>query len=164
MRTSDPGDPINALYGEHDEALQHLDLLGKSGRAMAAQGASPTALADFERAIRFLDHEIRAHNEWEEVNLFPRLETYMGPGGPCMIMRAEHRQLWDLYGSLGPLLDSVRQGRADAEGFRHLSAAADSIVDLLSNHIAKENDILFPMARRMLTPQDLAAMAATRPH
>ena len=162
MRTSDPTDPINALYAEHDEALRHLELLRASGRAIAAEGASAAPFRDFERAVEFLDHEIRAHNEWEEVHLFPKLERFTGPGGPCSVMRAEHRQLWDLYRDLGPLRTSAREGRATAEDLRVLSRVADSIHDLLAAHIAKENQILFPMARRMLSETDVQQMAAQR--
>lgn len=163
MRTSDPDDPINALYGEHDAALEHLELLGSTGREMAREGPTAPRLAAFEKAVAFLDSEIRAHNEWEEVHLFPRLEAAMGPGGPCMVMRAEHRELWDHYGTLGPLLAAVREGRAGEEGVKQLSRVADAIESLLSAHIAKENDILFPMARRFLTAEDMVALKAARP-
>lgn len=163
MRTDDPNDPINALYGEHDEALEQLRILGASGRAMAERGVTGNELAAFEGAVRFLDTEIRAHNEWEEINLFPRLEARTGPGGPCMVMRAEHRELWGLYGTLGPLLEKAKGGTVAPEGLKSLAEVAGAIERLLSQHIAKENDILFPMARNVLSADDLSAMRAARP-
>lgn len=156
-------DPIDALHAEHDEALAQLRVLGRAGHALAEQGARDEHLAAFVGAVRFLDHEIRAHNEWEEVHLFPRLEAYLGPGGPCVVMRAEHRELWDLYARLAPLLEAARAGRASRDDLGMLSHAADAIADLLSAHIEKENQILFPMARRFLAPADVAALAAARP-
>jgi hemerythrin-like domain-containing protein len=162
MRTSDAGDPINQLYGEHDEALAHLQALRVSGRAMIRDGARPEHLAGFRAALRFLDDEIRIHNQWEEDHLFPVLELYTGPGGPCAVMRAEHRTLWDTYGAIGPLLERVENGGSDSESVEQISGLADAVVDLLVDHIHKENEILFPMARRMLGPAEIAKLAAAR--
>lgn len=163
LRTNDRNDPINALYTEHDHALHHLQMLGRSGRVMAASGVAPEPLAEFRTAVKFLDTEIRAHNQWEEDHLFPILELYMGPGGPCSVMRAEHRTLWDTYGALRILLKKVEEGSADSAALEHLALVADAIVDLLGNHIHKENEILFPMARRLLRPADLEKLQAARP-
>ncbi|HEX6853236.1 MAG TPA: hemerythrin domain-containing protein [Candidatus Polarisedimenticolaceae bacterium] len=152
-------DPIDALVVEHEAALRELERL----RVAATRLDQPGALADFEGALRFLETEIRAHNQWEEDHLFPKLELYFGPHGPCVVMRAEHRQLWDLYAHVGPLLDAVKGGTASAEEGAQLARVASSIVDLLVQHIAKENQILFPMAKQMLRPDDLEAMRAARP-
>ena len=158
MRIGDARDPIDALYGEHDEALEQLSLLGDAARSLAAGGDIGRAMDDLDRAVGFLDREIRAHNEWEETHLFPRLERYTGPGGPCGVMRSEHRQLWDLYGSLGPLRDKQRGGKATAAERERLGSVAASIVDLLSAHIAKENEILFPMAESVIPPAGRQAL------
>ena len=163
LRTNDPKDPINQLYGEHDHALEQLQILGGTGHAMAKDGVSPDLLRGFKSAVAFLDHEVREHNEWEENHLFPLLELYTGPGGPCAVMRAEHRTLWDTYGAMGPVLLKVESGTRDPATLDHLAFLADSIVELLSSHIGKENEILFPMARRMLGPEDIAKLAAARP-
>lgn len=152
-------DAIEALYAEHEAALRELERL----RVAAARLEHPGAVEELERALRFLETEIRAHNQWEEDHLFPRLELYLGPNGPCMVMRSEHRQLWDLYDRVGPVLAAVREGRAGEEERAQLSRVAAAIVDLLVHHIAKENQILFPMAKQMLRPSDLEAMAAARP-
>lgn len=163
MTTRDPADPIDALSREHREALAILEALETSTRTLANSGVSPGPLAICQGAVSFLDAEIRAHNQWEEDHLFPRLEAALGPGGPCMVMRAEHRQLWDMYGALGPVLQAAREGRAGPVGLRMLATTAAAIASLLRDHIAKEDGILFPMAREVLTPKDLADLAATRP-
>jgi hemerythrin-like domain-containing protein len=162
MRTSNPADPINILYAEHDEALAQLDALQKAARALATEGALDTHLTALERAVMFLDREIRVHNQWEEDHLFPKLEAAMGPGGPCLVMRAEHRQLWDMYGTLNPLLKEAREGRAGADGLRSLASVAEAIVSLLGDHIEKENHILFPMARQVLGDVEMSELTAER--
>ncbi len=163
MRTGDSNDPIDQLYAEHDHAVEQLNLLARSARTLRESGVSPGALAELHTAVRFLDREVREHNEWEENHLFPLLELYTGPGGPCAVMRAEHRQIWDIYHAIGLLLEKTDAGTADTATVEHLAHLADSIVDLLGNHIHKENEILFPMARRMLSPADVKKLALARP-
>ena len=152
-------DAIEALYAEHEAALRELERLRTSATGLDR----PEAVGEMERALRFLETEIRAHNQWEEDHLFPRMELYLGPHGPCTVMRAEHRQLWEFYDHVGPLLDSVKRGTAGAEGRTSLARVALSIVDLLVQHIAKENQILFPMAKQLLGPADVDALRAARP-
>lgn len=152
-------DPIDALYDEHEAALTQLERL----RAAAERLDEPGAIREIEAALRFLETEIRAHNQWEEDHLFPRLEARFGPGGPCMVMRAEHRQLWELYDHVGPVLAVVKRETAGEDERGQLSRLALSIVDLLVHHIAKENQVLFPMAKQMLGADDLDAMRAARP-
>ncbi len=163
MRESEPTDPIDALYTEHDHALEQLGILERSSGDLAERGVSPGALSDLERAVAFLDGEIRCHNQWEEDHLFPLLEARMGPAGPCAVMRHEHRELWDAYAELIPLVEAARSRVADPDGMARLRRVAGAIVGLLTAHIAKENEILFPMARRLLSVADVAALRAVRP-
>lgn len=154
-------DPIDALYDEHEAALRELERLRVAAKSL--DGPQAAGLADLEAALAFLATEIRAHNAWEEDHLFPKLELYTGPQGPCMVMRAEHRQLWDLYDRVGPVLTAVKEGRATQDETAQLSRIASAIVDLLVAHIEKENQILFPMARNMLRPAEIEALRAARP-
>lgn len=140
MRTSDPHDPINALYAEHDVALVQLETLGKTAEELAERGADPETLGRFDAALAFLEGKIREHNEWEENHLFPMLELRMGPAGLSAVMRAEHSMLWQAYSRLEPLRRAVREGAPDAETFRRISGVAREIVELLSDHIAKERE------------------------
>jgi hemerythrin-like domain-containing protein len=152
-------DPIDALYDEHEAALRELERLRTSATGLGR----PDAVGEMEGALRFLETEIRAHNQWEEDYLFPKMELYLGPHGPCTVMRAEHRQLWEFYDHVGPLLEAVKRGTASVDESAQLSRVALSIVDLLVQHIAKENQILFPMAKQLLGPADLDALRAARP-
>src|SRR5512139_3877401 len=102
-------DPIALLRREHDEALAALDRLESGARGFATPGARQA----IDAAVAFLDDEVRAHNEREEQTLFPMLERYMpAHAGPTAVMRAEHRELWDLLGHLraalaGPAPDAA---------------------------------------------------------
>ncbi len=129
---------------EHDAALACLD------RLEAALGA-PTWDADaVGREAAWLAGEVKAHNEAEEAHLFPLMDPHFGDHSPVSCLRDEHRELWDL---VSQLQDGLRQG--DIPG---AAKAGTRAVTTLRNHIAKENNVLYPMAERILTPADLARL------
>jgi DUF438 domain-containing protein len=104
------------------------------------------------------------HNKKEEDYLFPLIEQRGVPrqGGPLAVMLAEHEQTQAQLADLDNLGSSYVGGDGDAAGLRRSFAA---LSDLLKNHYWKENDILFPLAQRVMAPADadavLAGIAAT---
>lgn len=106
-------------------------------------------LLDFIR--NFAD---RCHHAKEEKNLFAKMQERGMPlkAGPLAVMLHEHeegrRMVKEAAGAL-PLA---------AKGDKHeLQVLKDSLVgyvDLLQAHIGKEDNILYPMADRMLTVED----------
>jgi hemerythrin-like domain-containing protein len=143
-------DPIALLRREHDEALAALDRLGTGVGNLAAPGARQAV----DQAVAFLDNEVRGHNEREEEVLFPMMERYMpAQAGPTAVMRAEHRELWDLLGRLRAALSGSAPDPAPVR------ATGLAVVDLLRRHIEKENAILFPMAQQMLSAEEMEEVA-----
>lgn len=147
-------DPIAILYAEHDEGLKALQRMSDAAHKLKADGWSPEVVTALKESAAFINGEIRRHNEKEETVLFPQLRGAI-PYGPVDVMLAEHRQLWTLEDHLKELLDGPQTERSR----RDLVSTALDIVDLLSEHIAKENNILFPMARSVLSPTQMAVVA-----
>jgi len=103
------------------------------------------------RTLDFLEHFAdQCHHEKEEQLLFLELERAGLPRdfGPTSCMREEHQR--------------GRAGRArmlaavHSRDPRALASAVRGYVDLLRQHIDKEDQVLFPMAREML-PADAVA-------
>jgi hypothetical protein len=103
------------------------------------------------------------HNKKEEDYLFPLIERRGVPrhGGPLAVMLAEHDQTQAQLREL-QLLAEDYIGRGDVAALRR---AYGAFGELLKNHYWKENDILYPLAQRVMTPEDadavLAGIAAT---
>ena len=128
-------------------------------RAFAvAGGPSPGLVANVrEYLVGYVD---RCHNQKEERTVFALLERAGMPveGGPLAVMLAEHAQAKTL----------VEQIDADATAFvggdrGRLEALREALAEyaaLCKSHFWKENDILYPMAARML---DEAAQASIVP-
>ncbi|MEM3462828.1 MAG: DUF438 domain-containing protein [Candidatus Bathyarchaeia archaeon] len=149
-----PGNPIGILREEH-EILQNL-----SKRLSALVGEVQKA-GDFghikdkiehlrELAAGLLDAE--KHYLREENVLFPLLERH-GITEPPAIMWMEHNQLREKKKQLKGLIeDSERMGFEDFK--ERLGELASSLNNLISSHILKENNILFPAALRVVTDRE----------
>ena len=86
-----------------------------------------------------------------EQHLFKLMDPHFGDHSPVSCMREEHRALWDL---VLRLQEGLRQGDIPAT-----VRAGTEAVALLRDHIAKENHVLYPMAERMLSPEDFAKLS-----
>jgi len=123
------------LGQDHDRC----DELFVAAEQQAAQGdwvAATERLADFLGAIE-------RHFTMEEAVLFPGLETVTGGGmGPTQVMRHEHAQMRGLFSEL-----EQAAAQQDLDGFL---GGAETLLVLMQQHNAKEEQILYRMADRVL--------------
>jgi regulator of cell morphogenesis and NO signaling len=149
-------DPILLLMQEHEEGIKYLKRLGKAADYIHSNGFSFEAFKDVAEAIRFIDNEIRRHNEKEEKYLFPLLASHASE--PVEPMRDEHRELWKAFKYLRECVKEVEEMKIYPTTVRDLVRLSKSIVDLLTNHITKENEVLFPLAKSVLTKDEYALL------
>jgi DUF438 domain-containing protein len=98
----------------------------------------------------------RCHNQKEEQHLFPRLEACGVPrhGGPLAVMLQEHERAQALLGRLLPAGEAFARG--DPSALPELREAFDEYAALCKDHFWKENDILYPLAMRLLSDEESA--------
>jgi hemerythrin-like domain-containing protein len=135
--------PTDVLSSEHRVIEQVLDCLERIARQAVASGRldRPSAAGALEVLVKFAD---RSHHGKEEGALFPMLERLgLRRGlGPIAVMLVEH----DIGRSA-----LERMTRAlDEDTPNAFAAAANDYVELLREHIAKEDGVLFPLAESML--------------
>lgn len=136
------------------------------GRVLAAMIRAANRLDDakvvdsafWTGAVDFLHNFADSfHHAKEEELLF---ELYARRGlpsddGPVAVMLAEHEQCRLLMRSVEETAALLAAGAADVENVRHdLAAAAREFVELLEQHIQKEDNILYPMGEQLLTADD----------
>jgi DUF438 domain-containing protein len=143
------------LVGEHEMIERAMDVLKQELEKL------PTATHDvwtLRRAIDFLlEFGDRIHNKKEEEVLFPLMVKRGIPAsGPIRVMLMEHeaertllQQMFDQAPELGKASEA---DRADLRrrGLEYLAIRAE--------HIWKENDVLYPMGRQVLTEADNQAL------
>ena len=104
-----------------------------------------------EYLVTYVD---RCHNQKEERALFPLLAQRGIPteGGPVAVMLVEHGQARALV----ERIDAAAKGYVDGDRGRlpELEEAFAAYAALNKPHYWKENDILYPLANRVLSPED----------
>jgi hemerythrin-like domain-containing protein len=144
---------FDVLEHEHEVILLVLDAVEREATAIRAAGKADAArvgrMLDFVR--QFSD---RCHHAKEERLLFPRLEQrgIARAGGPIGVMLAEHDRGREFVRAAAEALPAASAG--DGAAATRLAAALAGYASLLRAHIAKENNVLYPMGRQVCSAAD----------
>ncbi len=148
--------PTQVLKDEHRVIERVLDAVERS------LGHEAVDKVFFEKALDFIrNFADGCHHAKEEGQLFPVLEESGVPreGGPIGCMLNEHEQGRSLVRLMADNLEAAAGGNRAAVGTVH-QAAAD-YVELLRQHIQKEDTVLFVVAdQRLGAEQKKLVMAA----
>ncbi len=139
------GHPILVFVEEHDRILGFLDRLDDLFEQFRDDVGTPRA-SDVAREIAEIVQDLlgaQPHHRREETVLFPALEEH-GVAMPCRVMRMEHQEIHALEERLAA---AVAVEHPDSE---EIAEAGGSLSSRLRDHIAKENEVLYPMALDVL--------------
>lgn len=165
-------DPIAVLSSEHEQMMGALAKLDGALRALvvAEEPEELEALAGaFEGLLGLFNGDLARHMGFEENHLFPALERHIGSEhGPLAVMLYEHKVVFRNLARFGEAFSAWR-GSWPADGdeaerrrerglARELAQAAEEFAGALASHAAKEDEVLFPMALRYLSAEEIAAM------
>jgi hemerythrin-like domain-containing protein len=143
---------IEILMRENEKGLECVHQLGNAVKRIQADGFSFETFEQVVEAMKFIDTEIRQHSEKEEQYLSPLLDRHVH--GSSQVMTQEHRELWKALSALRECVKDIEELRIHPTTIRDLIECSRSIVEILTNHINKENTVFFPMATRLLTPEE----------
>lgn len=148
---------LNDLVQEHERILGVLAALQSFTAFHVEKTPEPReSLRGFVQFFReYLDG---FHHGKEENVLFPAMVNAGLPvdAGPVGCMLGEHDLGRNMLGPLKALGDG--SGDLTPSEIGMLGEISVGYAQLLVNHIAKENQMLYPMAERMLTPTQLDAL------
>lgn len=145
--------PTDVLKQEHRVIEKVLDAVERELGNGAIDKTFMTQALDFFR--NFADG---CHHAKEEETLFPALETAGIPreGGPIGCMLSDHEAGRSLLRMIAEHLDAAAGADVDAQ--RVVRQAATTYVELLRQHIQKEDNVLFAMADQVLGPTEQDAV------
>jgi PAS domain S-box-containing protein len=140
------GHPIHILLEEHKMLLRFVDELKAIAVEVAKAGDHSSAAQKVGQLNTIADHlrDSESHYLREENVLFPYLEKH-GITQPPAIMWMEHDQIRAIKKNLYQII-GTREGMPFQDFADRLEEIAKSLAEALSNHIYKENNILFPTA------------------
>ena len=169
-------DPIQRLLQEHRAIMRQVAELRSAVQTLAdrSENALPGVLPVLQVTVRMIESELLAHARREDDALFPAIERTLNDSALTGQMRQEHRDIHaegDRFRSTlreinevehpaivagGALLKTLVATGGSAEALRRTGA---KLIRLLDDHFRKEEEILFPMAREVLQPDQLEAIA-----
>ena len=146
------GSPTQVLMEEHELILAALEALGKKLTTLEDPRVADRAY--FEKAVDFLKNFAdKCHHGKEEELLFKKMVERGFPreGGPIAVMLSEHQAGRAFIRGIAEGAAKIGTDPKAGDQIRHNGWG---YIELLRNHIAKENTVLFPMADRVLAPED----------
>jgi hemerythrin-like domain-containing protein len=143
---------LETLVHEHQVIERGLAVLqAVAGRVQKGEEISTERVRELLQFFQvFAD---KCHHAKEEGVLFPAIEERGIPrdGGPIGVMLYEHDRG---RGYVREMIDALPRLGEDAAAKEQFLSGANHFVSLLSEHIFKENNVLFRMAESVLSDED----------
>ena len=150
-------DPIEILINRHVGLLDDLYLLRTTIDRLMKK-ISPHLVEGLKRESLSFIKTMEQHMRCEEGVLFPVLKSSLGSkGAPIISMSGDHANLKEEMEKLRTIITDLET--EDTEECRKAINLAneeiDSLIDLFSRHIDKEEKCLFKLAREVLPEKEL---------
>ncbi|NIM45516.1 MAG: DUF438 domain-containing protein [Nitrososphaeria archaeon] len=148
------GHPIHILMEEHKILLKNANELKDMGEKIKERRDLASAVGEMEH-IRHIEEHLKdseSHYLREENVIFPYLERH-GITQPPAIMWTEHDKVRKMEKDFYRLIDT-HENMAFKDFTKELGDITTSLVDMLSTHFYKENNILFPTALKVITENE----------
>ena len=146
-------DPIAIFLKEHDDALLNLKKMKLVTAEIKKNGYLDKYSKTLDVAMDFINEEVRVHNFKEENALFPVIEKYVD--GPTISLRDEHAKMFKILKKIERSLSTLKDQPTDKIFREEFCEASNEIVQLMVNHIHKENQILFPLVKKFLSKEEM---------
>lgn len=144
--------PTEILMEEHKAILRMLDLLQKISANLG--NGNSVSVETLEKTVDFIrTFADRCHHAKEEHVLFKFMETKGMPvqGGPISVMLMEHDEG---RGYVSKMAEAVSEFKSGKDAGKKYAENAVNFANLLSQHIHKEDNILYPMSEQMMEQGD----------
>ncbi len=153
-----PGHVIHTLMEEHKLILEFVSRLISITKSLEKAGNFANAAGAIKEIHHIAKHLVEAdkHHEREEKVLFPALQKH-GIVEPTIVMIKEHEELRARKKALYKAASSHKKV-AYGDFVRIIKMNSGFIANNLPNHIDKEDNILYPMALRVIGKDEWKSM------
>ncbi len=170
---------IQDLMREHEAAIERITAFEEVLKTLRNEGvtrelAESGATGDF---YHFLDESALEHNSVEEKLLFPLLKERLLANGEhgqgesqrtsVDLLEGDHVKIIQLGAvsmNLLSLASRLRDPASRAVTLDLAIAQAEELCETFRLHIFREDHVVFPAAKRLITEEEFASMTEDRPH
>jgi iron-sulfur cluster repair protein YtfE (RIC family) len=152
-------DGFVALDACHRETLQQLDVLAALVKRLQDVGADAEARAMAANVVRFFSTTARQHHDDEERHVFPRVVVSSDPEIVHTVLRLQqdHRWLEEDWMELSAHLEALAAGQSWWD-MALLREGSEIFIALSHDHIALEEEMIYPEARARMQPGERSEM------
>lgn len=165
-------DPIALMKDCHRRIEHFLNVIQLVAEHASSSHLDDSAASELQTAMRYFREAAPLHTADEEQSLFPEIRALRHDRPEALIQRAavleaQHREAERLHELVHEQLARwIETRRLDAPSLEELQCRIEKLRALYREHIAFEDDKLFPAASRSLDPAAISrigrAMAARR--
>ena len=165
-------DPFEKLVECHDHIMSRLSLFDQSLEAIEKQGVVGflSEKENIKLMFDFIDTSIALHTRDEEEGLFPslrpklkaKLSSQSEGSTPVDVMEGEHRMVEGVIARMKGLALLIEKSASSHEVVALIEEFVEKgkwLIQAYYGHIWKENNVLFPMAERLLSAQEKSEVA-----
>ena len=144
---------LQILINEHIPLRNSLETLSVLCKKVKADDEKEAFFNQLLQEVNDFNESLSRHSAREEDYLFKMMEKYLGKsGGPIAVMEYEHERA---HGFINEFLKNTEENSTQAND--DMIKNADLIknaIDTLLEHFSKEEQVLYPMAERMLSDEE----------
>lgn len=146
-------DGFEVLDEFHRQCMRELDRLAMLAQALAGGEADPAARATAREIVHHFCGASRRHHQDEEIHVFPGLMQGSDAAVRQAVLRLQQDHFWieEDWRQIEPLLCAVAEGQSWVD-MDLLRECVEVFVALMHDHIALEESLIYPQARRGLSP------------
>jgi hemerythrin-like domain-containing protein len=147
--------PLDHLLACHRRIEERLEILERAAAHLESRPME--ALEALAACLRFFDSNGVRHTADEEESLFPRLRDRLTAEQLAYLdqLEQQHRKADRLYSELNLLVRELLGGPADAGLAERFRAVVIDLAQLYRSHIASEDQTFLPLARGVLSADQL---------
>ena len=162
---------LRKFVDEHIPFMEELNAFEAAILSIQKTGYSRESDARLRQFFHFFDHEFSHHHRREEAILFPQLHERLIahgehgrgdiPATATNLMQDEHAKALQLAAVIVNFLGLVFRLPDAKSGMVVLDAALEqgkNLVELLRLHIFRENNVVFPLAQRLISAAEFDQM------
>jgi regulator of cell morphogenesis and NO signaling len=155
-KNPDLSEGLSKLQEDHSPLLKQLGELKSLTEQIEKDEDIEETYTDLKTQVENFKEELDPHSAREEGVLFPMMGEHIGTdSGPIAVMEYEHEKA---KSSLNTFLKKAENDVQIEDDMKYSAGFVKDACNILTEHILKEENILYPIAERVLSEEEKAEL------
>ncbi len=148
---------LEQLKEEHAPLLKQLEEIKSLSEQVDQEQNIEETYANLKTQVERLKEDMDPHSKREEGVLFPMMGEHIETNsGPISVMGYEHQKA---YSTINTFLKKAENDQQSADDMKYSAGFLKDAYNILSEHFLKEENILYPIAEKVLSEEEKAELS-----